>query len=694
MNVRIKVFANENQLTQVQVVNVGDLDIASVQNKMVVEWFHPSNGRDGWEGLIQEVKNLINDEEAELCFEFEGPKEQEKEFQNQLRMYGLSIEEESKEENEEYHMREAQKAEHRGLINEAFKEYKMAADYNNNPDAQCWIGHYYNDLCNETENEEKQQEYIRYAIDYFEKAAEQKKGYCSFDAMFQLHIIWFSDEYIKADWREAGKWFERKEECRGYSSAEALLCIGDYWYDGDYDSDEKDFERAVDWYQKAADKGMTEAQYKLGQCYFNGEGVKEDKEKAFRLYIKASEGNKDYEGYPKAQNKLAICYMYGYGTSKDDQKGLKWFQTAAENGYAAAQCNLGETYRTGGLGLEIDENKAFKWYQKAADQGYAKAKFWEAFLIVNKDIELEEGNSAQKAFSLFQEAAAQAEQAAEGEIWGEGAVWWLAWSYQYGVGTEENYDLAREWYEKGATAGSAISQYNVATMYENGWGCDRNIDTAIEWYTKSAEQDRLSAQRDLGKCYLLHSTEEDHYEKAFIWLQKAAEREDQEAQYWLAKIYYHGWGQEEDDHKAMKWFELASQNGSVDAKYMLGVMFEKGYGTDVNINKAYEWYKEAADCESPNQDACLKIADNYYEQIDSGRGIKTAGAIAVAALIPITNLVTIPAGIIGSTMSKHIKFQKFLESDAGKDMMKYYERAAELGSAKAKEKIEELKGYM
>ena len=37
MNVRIKVFANENQLTQVRGVNVGYLDIASVQNKTLAE---------------------------------------------------------------------------------------------------------------------------------------------------------------------------------------------------------------------------------------------------------------------------------------------------------------------------------------------------------------------------------------------------------------------------------------------------------------------------------------------------------------------------------------------------------------------------------------------------------------------------------------------------------------------------------
>ena len=37
MNVRIKVIANENQLTQVRGVNVGDLDIASVQNKTLAE---------------------------------------------------------------------------------------------------------------------------------------------------------------------------------------------------------------------------------------------------------------------------------------------------------------------------------------------------------------------------------------------------------------------------------------------------------------------------------------------------------------------------------------------------------------------------------------------------------------------------------------------------------------------------------
>ena len=46
------------------------------------------------------------------------------------------------------------------------------------------------------------------------------------------------------------------------------------------------------------------------------------------------------------------------------------YQTAAENGDAEAQNELGVCYYYGRRGVEKDYQQAVYWYQKAAEQGY------------------------------------------------------------------------------------------------------------------------------------------------------------------------------------------------------------------------------------------------------------------------------------------------------------------------------------
>jgi TPR repeat protein len=51
---------------------------------------------------------------------------------------------------------------------------------------------------------------------------------------------------------------------------------------------------------------------------------------------------------------------------------VKWYRKAADQGYAAAQYNLGVCYDNGG-GVVQDKAEAVKWYRKAADQGNVEA---------------------------------------------------------------------------------------------------------------------------------------------------------------------------------------------------------------------------------------------------------------------------------------------------------------------------------
>jgi len=101
--------------------------------------------------------------------------------------------------------------------------------------------------------------------------------------------------------------------------------LGICYYNGD--GVKKDLTEAVKWYRKAADQGDFIAQYNLGICYDNGDGVKKDLTEAFKWYRKAAE-----QGYSKAQHNLGICYYNGDGVIQNNIKALAWVSTAFANG--------------------------------------------------------------------------------------------------------------------------------------------------------------------------------------------------------------------------------------------------------------------------------------------------------------------------------------------------------------------------
>lgn len=70
--------------------------------------------------------------------------------------------------------------------------------------------------------------------------------------------------------------------------------------------------------RKAAEQGDIDAQYKLGNCYYNGNGVSEDKAEAVKWYRKAAE-----QGNVDAQYSLGNCYSNGYGVHKRYMEAAK-----------------------------------------------------------------------------------------------------------------------------------------------------------------------------------------------------------------------------------------------------------------------------------------------------------------------------------------------------------------------------------
>ena len=81
--------------------------------------------------------------------------------------------------------------------------------------------------------------------------------------------------------------------------------------------------KAFEDYKAKAEKGDPVAQFKLGVCYSDGEGVAKDVVEAVKWVRKAAD-----QGYAHAQSKLGVCYAKGEGVAKDMVEAYAFFNLA------------------------------------------------------------------------------------------------------------------------------------------------------------------------------------------------------------------------------------------------------------------------------------------------------------------------------------------------------------------------------
>ncbi|MDR1686627.1 MAG: sel1 repeat family protein [Desulfovibrio sp.] len=130
----------------------------------------------------------------------------------------------------------------------------------------------------------------------------------------------------------------------------------------------RNFTKALEWYQKAADAGVKEAYMRLGLCREIGMGATADMGKAVAAFEKAAALS-----HAPAQHKLAGLYLQGRGLPRDESKGFALLTQAADAGETAALFDLGVILRDGLFGRKADPEKARARFLKAAEAGHAGA---------------------------------------------------------------------------------------------------------------------------------------------------------------------------------------------------------------------------------------------------------------------------------------------------------------------------------
>lgn len=154
----------------------------------------------------------------------------------------------------------------------------------------------------------------------------------------------------------------------------------------------KDLNKAIHWYQKAAQQGNTKAMVQLGRAYQHKgiridrskvdemagdefEGVEEDVKKAAEWYQKAADlgdANAQYV-LGLAFDKLSNNNWLWFVIKHDSAKALEWYQKSANQGNTNAMMNLGSLIGSG-EGAPKDEAKAWEWHLKAAAYGDSYAQ--------------------------------------------------------------------------------------------------------------------------------------------------------------------------------------------------------------------------------------------------------------------------------------------------------------------------------
>lgn len=326
--------------------------------------------------------------------------------------------------------------------------------------------------------------------------------------------------------------------------AEAQVKLGDCYFNGN-GGVEKDFSEALKWYRKAAKQNNAEAQTNIGYCYAGGHGVEKSLEEAFKWYQMAAE-----QGHAVAQFNVGMYYYYGKGIPQNFTESFKWYRKAAEQGIAEAQNSLGVQYHNG-EGVTKNYTEAARWFSESAKQGneYAKNNL---VLCYPKGYDIENDKSPQ---TVDWYRKAREEEDAE-------SMYRLGMAYIFGKFVEKNPQEGFQWTYKSAEKGNTDAMLQLSTCYGSGIGVGQNMNASMEWNRKAAELGNVKAQYFLGYEYVLSN----NYSAGAKWYQMAADKNDPDAQYGLAELYYKGKGVEKNRKKAIELYRKSAEQGNNDAK--------------------------------------------------------------------------------------------------------------------------------
>ena len=445
------------------------------------------------------------------------------------------------------------------------------------------------------------QDYVQ-ARQYLEKSIKYKESISALWLLGKIHLHGYG---IEQDFDIAKDYFERAD---AIDSANSQFELGHMYEYGKGTS--INIPRALAYYEKAIQKGDTDAQYKAD--VLSGKIASQDR-------------NVDFE--------KALDYTYGFTVQVDFDKAIEYYQKSADKGDATSLYNIG--FVIGLTSPTKQEKLETEYYKRAAELGniYAQTALSDRYYLgLGVDID--------KAKSLYWDTQA----ALQGNV---NSMKDIALQHYLGKGTSKNYHEAIYWYQKAVDQGDKESLFDLAEMHKNGEGFDKNTDKAVELFIKAAELGYAEAQDKLAKYYLRAIYVKRDYKKSLYWANKAADQGVAQAyntlaylyitgkdvveinaekafEYYnkaadlgnvkaitnLAKHYLAGLGVKKDKPKAFKLFKKAADLGNAASQHQMGIFYEFGIVVQKDLKKAKEWYVKAIN--QNYKKSQMALASMYY----------------------------------------------------------------------------------
>ena len=152
-------------------------------------------------------------------------------------------------------------------------------------------------------------------------------------------------------------------------------------------------------------------------------------------------------------------------------------------------------------------------------------------------------------------------------------------------------------------------QYRIGKMFCYGLGTEQDYEKAFEWFERSAKQKNKFAQFSLANLYYYGNGVEKDLSQAFLWYQKSSAQGQPYASYAVAQMYSKGEYVSQGGETAQRYYkaalsgflELESMEQADDnLYYKLGFMFKKGLGTDIDMDRAIDYFKRSAEMNNKN----------------------------------------------------------------------------------------------
>lgn len=360
-------------------------------------------------------------------------------------------------------------------------------------------------------------------------------------------------------------------------SATAARWLGEHYNDREK-KERYDPEKALHWFERAAELGSVDALYEIGDLHFRASIEGHTYKTAHDYYRRAAEG-----GHIGAMHQLAILLKIGLGTDRDLASAEHWFKKAIELGNEFTELNLTLLYFTHPEDFSADKvSGSIEKVKRLAGDGdfYAMIALASAHMAgepVPKDVD--------EGLSIYLELAEKEPYLAH-EILGE--------IYLSGESVEPDYEKALGHFRKAIKAGNKGAHYHLAEMREYGLGVEQDYSKAAYHYSKSIDAKHFGGLTNLG---ILHrdgtGVEQDH-EEAIRLFRRAEELEIWGGAANIGWMQLHGLGLPKDASEGLALIEAAADEEDAYGAYYLAKLLEEGEIVAQDKERALALYGIAA----------------------------------------------------------------------------------------------------